>query len=107
MRPNGSSAKAKSQASAIRVSQQPELEPRLVAHQILGPGGCPDELDPYVGDTGHGKTSIVAQMTRATVAGEPFLDWTGAGQVRALSHGLHRRITGCHRHRSGLHQLRL
>jgi hypothetical protein len=52
--------------------------------RLLGPLVVRGGRTIVVGDTGHGKTSIVAQMTRATVAGERFLDWTGAGRVRAL-----------------------
>lgn len=37
-----------------------------------------------VGDSGHGKTSLVLQMIEAIVAGLPFLNWQGAGKARAM-----------------------
>ena len=59
-------------------------EPDLDSGQLLGPLLVAGGRTIVVGDTGEGKTTLALQLVRTVLHGDEFLNWTGAGEGRAL-----------------------
>ena len=70
--------------AVLTAKQTCELPDPEVCDELLGPLLRRGDRQVIGAGTGEGKTTLAKEIVRAVVNGEPFLDWQGSGDSRAL-----------------------